>query len=413
MLSSILSLSQFCADAEKLKEVGMSQTMKKLIWESNITNVGQWYFSQDELELLPLYIKEGRTEKFKDMCLLNFGDYFLSKGVNYFKLYSKRYGFKNFELFYEELLSLIENISSISFEEEDRNLKLKTLVITTEELINHFAWGLYLSYQAAGVRDDFKIKNITPREIESMKQGLLLSCKIYMVLFYKDSPETSALCQQIKNVFKYGDSYGFISALSGKGTRGTDGSFFRLRFGANELQNIIHAIKVKLFFQSNNLHLDIVTFPFYASISSSAFVYNCLKDIYNNLEGMIHVYSIYEDNVKCGTWDNAKKREIMDTLSHIPGLIRPSHNVQGKNVLIVTHSLAGGKVITGLYNYYKELGAANVYVSAVEAQKDQLDFSEKPLKFKDIDIHISPTFECIGPSPLRHLEKDVLHLAKK
>lgn len=397
---ALISWEQMRSDPQKGKDIPFSTAVKEALWKTQVSIIGQWELSQDEMDLLNLYVREGTTKRFIE-CLFPKEGGFWSKGKHYFKAYSKHYGVKDFMAFTENLVDLLDRVFAVKFEKDDLSLRAKVSLVIAEELLNHLCWGLYLVYMGGGVRNDFHVKNVTPDEISAMENAMLLSARIYMELLTRENPEISDWGQKILKALA-NRNLGFISTLAGKGGRGVDGSFFRLRYGCHELQNAIHALKIQASF---SLPLDFMVGPFYSSLTCAALAYAALLSTQPNLNFTTHVYSAYEDHVKIGEWEDKKRRDILARISQIPPFVRPYASVMGKRILLVTNDLGDGKALLGLAHFYEELGAQAVYTSAVEAKNNQMDFASH--QFQGREITVLPTFLSAGPSALRHRQKEI------
>ncbi len=397
-------MEQMQSDPQTIQGFPVSALVLQTIWKNSLTNIGQWEFSQEEIELLSLYIREGQSKKFIESCLIPFEQVFKTKGIHYFKEYSKRYGIKDFMEFHETLIGLLEKISLIKFEEDDLSLQCKTTLAIAEELLNHVCWGLYLLYQAAGIRSDFQAKNIDPDDFLFIEKAVILASQLYLSLLTKERTDISSFCEKI-SLLVSPLHLGFISTLASKGSRGVDGSFFRLRNSCNEIANALHALKIKDFIQK--FSCDFFIAPFYSSLSCAALAYSACMDQNTDLTFSIHPYSHYEEHVRCGEWEDKKSRDILARISQIPPLIRPYAQVSGKRIFILTGNPGDGKVLRGLRNYYKELGASCVYLSCVEAPKEYGNPNRGPFKIQDMELAVAPTFFSTGPAPLRQWQKYV------
>lgn len=403
MFTPPISFKQLQRDTQQMDNVPITKVARRLLWKSALTEIGQWYFTQDEMELINLYMREGTTQKFSDLCLLSWQGNFATKGVHYFKEYPKRYGPKQYFATLEELAQILDKTSLTTFEEEDQALKLKMLLSINEEILNHIAWGLYLAYQAGGIRKDF-CTSISLREFHDLHQQLLLAAELYLALFISNQPPIASWCRQVQK-FIGSHPYRFIANLANNGTRGNNGSFFRLRWGGHEIANVLHALKIKAFAASNNLQFDVIVAPFYAGITCGALAYVALQTIFPKLEYWLHVYSVHEDHVRCGEWEKTTKREISQRISQIPAIVRPQTTVNKKNILLLSYALEDGKVLEGLNRYYRQLEAGSVYLSAVEGDNAQLSFTDHSVHYKDLALVIPPSFTTIGIAPWRHQQK--------
>lgn len=401
----VLSFDHFRRDPDQIRDLPMSYTTRRLLWKYPCTEIGQWSFDGEELDLLSLYLREGPVNEFKESCLIFGEDRFLSKGTHYFKEYS-RSGPKHFMTTLEDFAELLQKIAAAAFEEDDLPLRLKTLLTIAEEILNHIAWGNYLAYQAGGVRKNFTAY-VTPREIQSLQAALLAAARMYLSLLSQEQGDVSGFLEEVRSCFRRADTFRFMARLSDVGTKESDGTFFRLRWGGHELENAVHSWRIKAHFAGGELPLNAVAAQFYAGLTTAALAHAALLPLYPHLEYWVHVYAICEDHVKMGEWEKKTRREIEERLAQIPPLVRPNADVAGKSVLIPAYALEGGAALKGLGNYYSQLGAGPVYLSAVEAEKDRLDFSRVPVRYEGMEFTVPPTFLYTGPAPWRQFQKYV------
>lgn len=131
-MPTLIMLEKIQSDFQAIQGFPVSSLAMQTIWKNPLSSIGQWEFSQEEIELLSLYVREGQAKKFVENCLIASQRGFSTKGIHYFKEYSKRYGIKDFMEFFSTLTTLLLKIHTAQFEEDDLSLQCKTCLSIAE-----------------------------------------------------------------------------------------------------------------------------------------------------------------------------------------------------------------------------------------------------------------------------------------
>ncbi|HRU52016.1 MAG TPA: hypothetical protein P5543_07490 [Planctomycetota bacterium] len=386
-----ITFDRFRMDTRVMSTLGIAPTVQEAFLNSKIEGCGCWLFTKDEIELLNLYCREGLVQGLCNTSLSQREDEWITKGSNYFKIHSKKYGHRNFSDFVEELLNLITRFYNTVFEPEDAWLQRKVLLILTEELLNHFAWGMYIAYIGGGLCDGILLKGVSYRGISKMQGCFLYVAKLYMDLFQSRQPAVGDWINRIRIEFSGSDWLNFITQANDLRKK-DEGLYFRLRNGSNELKNATNALGLKLQTQPNEYHGVIA--PFYSSLTAAALMWAtlCIDGVF-----CVHAYSNFVDHVPVGEWYNKSERDITQRWNKIPILVRPDRNVHGKKLILVDYSYDEVKTIYDLLHFYTTFGA-KVACCVVELGQagvwDGLDFE--------------PLFLAGDPGYLRRRMKEVM-----